>query len=120
MDEKGFTLVEAMMAMVVLSIGILAVISLQTTSVSGNANSRYLSEALVLLADQVESFQAMNFSNTALANGATGSSQNGVYTISWTVTDNTIPANSKTITVTVSCDRLQTPPSFSIIKAQDI
>lgn len=38
-DEKGFTLVEAMVAMVVLAIGILGVIIMQTRAVTANASA---------------------------------------------------------------------------------
>ena len=66
--QKGFTLIEVMIAMVVLLVGILGVMSMQYYSVSGNASSREMRVATGLSQQLIEQFKATPFAE--LASGA--------------------------------------------------
>ena len=75
--EKGFTLMEVMIAMAILTVGILALFSMQITSVRGNAKADRLTTASTWNIDQVEQFIGMQYTDTTLqdidgdGNGAT-------------------------------------------------
>ena len=53
-DERGFTLVEVLVAMVIFAIGILAVINMQYVSSRTNLKSRLITEAAVVAQGKVE------------------------------------------------------------------
>lgn len=53
-NQKGFTLIEALVAIVIFTIGIIALYTMQSTSVRGNANAIALTRAANSAADQVE------------------------------------------------------------------
>lgn len=75
-NRNGFTLIEVMIAIIIFAIGILAVITMQSTSVGGNANARYISEASNSAADRVEQIANAAYTDASLTdtdgNGAAG------------------------------------------------
>lgn len=85
MNNQGFTLVEALAALFILSIGILTLISMQTTSVKGNAKARNITTAANWGQDRIEQLFAEDFDD--VTNGS-DTSPDGHYDISWTVDDN--------------------------------
>jgi len=66
--QKGFTLIEVMIAMVVLLVGILGVMSMQYYSVSGNASSREMRIATGISQQLIEQLKATPYAE--LASGA--------------------------------------------------
>lgn len=97
--NKGFTLVEVIMAMLIVLIGLLAVSMMQIMAIKNNANISQKTEALNLAQDRLEDIKRSALDNFAgLANG---SDSKGPYTRSWTIT----PLNSMTrqVIVTVTC-----------------
>ena len=54
LKEKGFTLIELMIAMIVLGIGILALIQMQVAAMSGNSSANQMTIATTLAQDQIE------------------------------------------------------------------
>ena len=66
--QKGFTLVEIMIALVVLLVGMLGVMSMQYLAVGGNASSRELRVATSLSQEFVEQLKATPYAD--LASGA--------------------------------------------------
>ena len=102
-DNRGFTLVEALIAMVILSLGIIALISMQTTSVKGNSKARGISNASLLAQAKIEQFVGADFDTIVDGNETTA---DGLYTISWTVDDTVLGSVPylplKEILVTVS------------------
>lgn len=107
--NKGFTLVEVFMAMLIVLTGLLAVSMMQIMAIKNNAAISQKSEALNLAQDRLEDMKRNALDH--FADLINGSDTQGQYTRSWTVT----PLNSitKQVVVTVTCPggksyRLQT------------
>lgn len=97
--EKGFTLIEVMVAMGIFAIGILAVASMEITASHNNRSARLRTEAFTLASERIETLITREYAS--IADG----SETGVeIDLLWTVTDDTPIANTKTITVTASWD----------------
>ncbi len=64
--NNGFTLIEALVAMVILSLGIFSLYSMQTTSIKGNSKASLITTATVWNADQVERVIGMQYLDTPL------------------------------------------------------
>lgn len=62
-DQRGFTLVEVMIAMVILLIGMLGVMGMQYYAVSGNTSSREMRVATSLSQQVIEQFKATPYAN---------------------------------------------------------
>jgi prepilin-type N-terminal cleavage/methylation domain-containing protein len=58
--EAGFTLIEVLVATVLLAVGLLALVGMQTTSTQGNAFGNQLTEATILAQDQMEALRQLN------------------------------------------------------------
>lgn len=107
-DERGFTFVEVLIVIAIFSIGILAVASMQVTSINANASARMSGEATALATNQIEALMASGYDDDAL-NPALNPHQivQGPYTINWNVTASDIDGDgtneSKTVFVTVRC-----------------
>jgi len=87
-DDNGFTLIEVLIAMVVLSIGIFALFSMQANSVQGNANASAISEASNASCEKIEELLGIDFDDTIFDLG--DHSEAGLFpinNISWSVTD---------------------------------
>ncbi|WP_167505852.1 type IV pilus modification PilV family protein [Desulfosediminicola flagellatus] len=114
---QGFTLIETVVAMVILTIGILALYSMQTTSVRFNATASALTTSASWASDRIERLLALDFDDQQLkddndatdlapainGNGAAGLddtsatvdgrdlSPDGKYVIYWNVADYITP-----------------------------
>jgi len=101
-NEGGFTLVELLIAVSILSAGLLALGSMQVSAISGSAYSANVTEGSTLAADRLEKLLALPYTHADLSSGAhadpnppTGS------TVRWNIVDNAPLENTKTITLTV-------------------
>jgi prepilin-type N-terminal cleavage/methylation domain-containing protein len=56
--ERGFTVVEVLIALLVLLIGLAGILSMQFTSVRANSFSRHATEATILAEDKMEDLRA--------------------------------------------------------------
>ncbi len=100
-NADGFSLIELMIAMVILSVGVLAIMSMQITTIKSNATARRTTMTASRGSDQLEKMMSMPFNDANLAPGTTTSQTDGFYTVEWTVSaPNTPIDNVKTITVT--------------------
>jgi type IV pilus assembly protein PilV len=111
--EKGFTLLEVLVAISILSIGLLAVASMQTGSVTGNATAYRQTESLSIAQDRIERLLALPFDDGNLNDGINQADPfgpaPGIYTVTYDVDDgdaaggwsNWDVANSKLIRVRV-------------------
>ena len=116
-DRCGFTLLEVMIAMTIFLIGILAVGSMQITSIESNSSARRQTEAAVRASAWAESLMSLPYES--IVSG--GPVAQGAYTLNWNVTDDAPLTNTKTITVTVIWkDPKNRSYSFDFIKADII
>ncbi|MEW6428513.1 MAG: prepilin-type N-terminal cleavage/methylation domain-containing protein [Thermodesulfobacteriota bacterium] len=141
MQEKGFTLIEVLIALTVFAFGILAVAAMQTTAAGGNAKARYISEATSWATDQLETLMNLDYDDPLLtdgggtnngtaglddgpvagttADGATASTD-GSYTIYWNVATDVPVIDTKTIRVIVVHGLLNTPTTIDFIRTAGI
>lgn len=107
----GFTLIEVLMALVILAFGILGVTKMQIAAINGNDAAMDLTEKVGLASSQVEYLLTLPYDHSDLAPTVgtphiyTGSTLEGV-TMEWSVETNSddpnIPKGAKFVTVTVS------------------
>jgi prepilin-type N-terminal cleavage/methylation domain-containing protein len=100
--ESGFTLLEVIIAISILTFGLLAVASMQLTAIRGNYNASNITEATTVAQDRLELFLSQPY-NTLDEGTLPQVIQDG-YTIDGTVTrlDATNANNGQIITVTVA------------------
>ncbi|RJP82902.1 MAG: hypothetical protein C4522_02155 [Desulfobacteraceae bacterium] len=108
-NNHGYSIIEAMIALGVLSIGLLAIISMQISSTANIRKSGDSTEAISLGTAELE--RLMAFSYTDLNNPAViaplsrlKQGSGGRFDITWSVTAATPAPNTVTITVNVSWD----------------
>jgi len=68
-NQAGFTLIEVMIAAVILAIGILAVAAMQVSAVNGNNTARSFSEATTLAQDSIERIIRLDFTDAWIQDG---------------------------------------------------
>ena len=105
--RDGFTLLEVLISLSVLSLGLLGVAGMSIYVSQGNAQARKVTAATTLAQSQLESFKDMAYASIVTgsdANNPVDESGNagGIYTRSWTVTNDTPYANVKHVQCTVS------------------
>jgi type IV pilus assembly protein PilV len=101
--EKGFTIIEVLIAISVLTIGILAVSTMQVSAIRGNAFASRQTEGTTLALDRMEKIMSLSYENTDLAAGNhTVPSPPSGYTVVWNVSDDSPLNNAKRIIVTVT------------------
>ena len=100
--ERGFTLVEIMVAICIFSIGMLAVASMQVTGTQGTANAKWHTGATAWASDQMEKLILLPYEHSDLDNGAHAGVTEDQYDISWVVQEDGLVDRTKTITVTVA------------------
>jgi type IV pilus assembly protein PilV len=111
--EAGFTLVEVIMAISILTVGILAVASMQYSAIRGNAFSQNLTESTDRVQDRIEKIMSRPYGtftdqtgdgNAGLTDNTTGTADyndttDPEYTILWNVATNWPMTNLTTIQV---------------------
>jgi len=90
-EEGGFTLIEVLIALLVLLIGMAGILSLQLTSMKATSFSRHATEASSLAEDKVEDLRTVPLGSARFANGTDQVDARGVadaegpYTRTWTI-----------------------------------
>lgn len=119
-ENKGFTIVEVMIALAIFSIGYLAYSGLQISATKSNTKARWLTLAVTCATDRIEQLLDLPYTHANLAAGthtlaeaADGIDNNsdgridepgesGPLAFNWTVTDDVPIANVKTINISIS------------------
>ena len=100
-DRRGFTLIEIMVAIVMLAFGVLASASLTAALMASNRGVTNRTRATETLRLKVEDLQSERYAQ--IRNGNDTATVGGVtFNRSWTVTANSPVTNTKTVTMTVS------------------
>ena len=105
--SKGFTLIEVLVALVVLSITLLGIASLMATTNRYNASGGHLTQAVTLAQDKLEELRISPWANIITGNDTIpGSTEtNGIqYTRNWSVSPNVAPPDDtlRTVNITVN------------------
>lgn len=114
-NDHGFTLIEAMVATLVLTIGILATVSMQSSSLHGNMFARETTEAAAAAVSVIENLRPLNYTTDAeLADGTRILSNQDQYAISYTIQRNAIVNNTMLIQVTINWTEAGKPKTVNM------
>ena len=107
--NNGFTLIEVMLTLVILSIGILAMAQLQIAAIRGNALAQRMTTAASVAEGKIEQLKNAPFADIQAESPTQVTASNLNFTREVTVTNNSPMANTKTVSVIVTWkDRLKT------------
>lgn len=95
--QGGFTLLELLIAISILTVGLLGVASMQVSAIRGNDFASAQTEAATAGMDRIEKLLSLPYDSLT-----SGNHTDPHYPISWNVTDNSPLNNTKTVVVTVS------------------
>ncbi len=122
--NNGFTLLEVLIALAILSVGILGVVKMQISAIDGNAKAIKYTELMIAAQNQIEQLMQMQYTSVADGTISLGHSDDDTipenYTLTYVV--NTV-SQYKQITVSVShsSDPNDHPSAtFTFIIAQDV
>lgn len=128
--EKGFTLVEVMVALGILSIGILSVASMQSAALLGTSKSNAVTQSTTVAMDRMERLLGLPFTtwDPATQNGNDTSAlfsglpalPPDVTSVTWEVTQGLAPVvdTTRRIRVTVGFRGLKNPIILTCIKTK--
>jgi type IV pilus assembly protein PilV len=137
MDDDGFTLIEVMIGICLLSIGILAVCSMQVSGMKENATAMHYTVESTSAMDKIETILSLPYNDPQLTDtngdGSPGSGGNlglfnatpatadhyetdpaGRYTLYWNVADDDLVEHTKTVSVIVIWNGKGTRQSVSM------
>lgn len=107
MNPSGFSMLELLIALTVLSVGLFALAGLQQAAVGENSASEHLTSAIFLAEAKMNQLKTDGYSS--LGNGTFSDANNpideqgqagGIFTRTWTVSS--MGVNTKQVTVTIS------------------
>jgi len=102
-SKGGFTLLELMISLAIMSVGMLGVVGMFVYAIGGNAEGRNLSKATNLAGKKIEELKMTAFADLTShrTSGAYAPSTDGMYTISdWTTKDPNLNMRKATVSVT--------------------
>ena len=99
----GFTLIEVMIALVIMSIGLTALAAVQISAIRGNDFSKRMTTAISIAEAKMEQIKSSSYVNILSESSIQITQSNMHFTRQMTVTNNIAPlTNTKTVNVTVS------------------
>jgi type IV pilus assembly protein PilV len=113
-DEAGFTLLEVILAISILTVGLLAVASMQVSAIRGNLYADSVTDAAALAQDRLENLMSLSYNDTQLASGEEETDDG--YTITWTVEPSDDVPNTKIIKVKITGGDLKEDIVFTCVK----
>jgi len=113
LKPKGFTLLEVLVALIILCFALLALAGLMVTTTKNNAVGNYVTEAATFAQDKLEELRALKWENLIDGNNTDqrGGSTGINYTRNWNVKTN---GSLKTITINVNWND-RTPHSIRLV-----
>jgi type IV pilus assembly protein PilV len=112
--DDGFTLIEVMIALVVMSIGLTALAAVQISAIRGNAFSKRMTTAVSIAEARMEQIKNGSYASIIPESAIQVTQSNMNFTRQVAVTNNSPLANTKTINVTVSWSERSKSPSVPI------
>lgn len=121
--EKGFTLIEVLVATVILSLGLLGLARVHIATIQVNTIASRLTQATTLAQDRVEQLLALPYNDPALVDATapqtftnyTDPNPPQGYTISWAVDTDAPSTGMKTINIDVTWkNKAGQPKTFSL------
>ncbi len=106
-NQKGFTLLELLIALTILAIGLLGLAGLHIAANKGNVSGFKLSTGTAVAQQRIEELKALSPSSAELSAGnhaddGSATIQGTTYNRSYTIQDDTPVTGTSTITLTVS------------------
>ena len=102
--ETGFTLIEVLVAMTILSVGLLAIATMQISAIQTTGGAKSISKGVMWAEDRMEMLSSLAYTEALIADTGTDiddPSPPSGFDISWTVDDENPQPNCKLITITV-------------------
>lgn len=114
-SDRGFTLLEVMIALFIFTIGILATTSMQISSLHGNKIANDTTEASAIAASWVENLKSLDYDQDAeLQDGDFGPFTVGQYNLTYNIERGSIIDNTMSIRVTVNWTERGTPKTIDL------
>jgi type IV pilus assembly protein PilV len=104
LNKKGFSLIEVLITLVILSIAFLGIAGLMVQTTKNNSFGGHMTEAATFAQDQLENLRVSPWVNVVTGNDVRQGSTGINYARSWIVVPNGAPPNDtiKEITITIS------------------
>ncbi len=99
-DRSGFTMIEIIIAVLLLTVGLLGIVSVSVMVIDGNQFSKTMTTATSLAKDKLEELQSAGYEN--IVSSTAPETKENIYQRSWTVTADSPGPNMKTVVVTVT------------------
>lgn len=101
--NAGYTLMELMIALMILAVGVMGIWSMQGVAIRSNATAKKVTDTAALGSDQFEKLMRLAYDDAVLTPGTTTTRNEGKYTVTWSVSAANVPiSNIKTVTVVAS------------------
>ncbi len=101
-DKNGFTLIEVMIAILILAVGMMAMALLQITAIRGGSFANQVTQASIYGQDKIEEIKNTTYASVTNGNDTITSGNGVTYSRTWTVTVDSPYTGSKTVNLTVS------------------
>ena len=140
LSQRGFTIIEVTIALVILVVGLLSIASMQVSAIRGNNLSENITSAITLAEDKMEELLGQDYYHPELEDvfagnnddlsriepgwidkeelniDETGEENSGKFRRVWNIADNKPVENNKTITVVVLWDNDSHQVSLTSVK----
>ena len=101
MKSKGFSMVEVLIALLILAICLLALAGLMVTTTRNSSFGGHMTEASTFAQDKLEQLRVSPWDGVATGNDTTLGSTGITYTRNWTVTPNT-SGDQRWVSITIN------------------
>jgi type IV pilus modification protein PilV len=106
-NQAGFTMIEALVALVVVGVGMLSLLQLAPRATHSGTHGRQISQAMSLAQDKIEELKAMPVESADLSAGTHIDGEDlGGFARSWIVTGDTPISGMRKVEVRVSYETL--------------